>query len=371
MATTEVYDLAVVGTGIIGAMAVTLAAARDERATIIALCAGAVHDGSTSRSLALDVPTGDSAPKRDLIAWSNQLSPLLGALSQSWRRYSYHNFWVASADRVAEVDKQLVGDRLSACKPAERELLRSYFGDQIGGAETRLLHSEITAASDPCGTVLELLKPLFVRPRNALVEGFAVERITTLTDRCVLTSADGRTVSARGVLAAPGAHAMLGPFRATAEHFGARTKKVVAFELHAAPRHPQAILILEDHEAFLIPGPVPGTWRLSITSAEWDCQPDRLAVRANAEDLALAELVLAATLPDFQTVVCGSRVGVDLYLPDRLPLVVPLEDHKRAVIATGGAGSGFRLAPAIADQALDLLGFRDHAHRADIASSGH
>jgi glycine/D-amino acid oxidase-like deaminating enzyme len=370
MARTDVYDLAVVGTGIIGATAVALAAARDERARIVAVCAGAVHDGSTSRSLALDVPAGESAAKRELVAWSDRLCPLLGALAPSWRRRRYDSFWLAGAEQAAEIDGQLVGDRLAACDPAEQELLRSYFGQRLGG-EGQLLRSGHATASDPYSTVLELLAPLIERPGNALFEGFAVERITDATQGYVLATADGRTVSARSVLAAPGAWAMSGPFQPTVEHYGARTKKVVAFDLAAldspaTTRRVRALLILEEHEAFLLPGAALGSWRLSIASRDWDCPPGRSAVHADAADLALAERVLAEAVPDFRAVARGSRVGVDLYLPDRLPLVVPLDGHERVVVATGGAGSGFRLAPAIADQALDLLGFRDHAHRASF-----
>jgi glycine/D-amino acid oxidase-like deaminating enzyme len=51
----------------------------------------------------------------------------------------------------------------------------------------------------------------------------------------------------------------------------------------------------------------------------------------------------------------GGRVFCDAYSPDGEPVVCALADTGRIVFAGAASGSGYRLAPAIATQAVDLL----------------
>jgi glycine/D-amino acid oxidase-like deaminating enzyme len=48
-------------------------------------------------------------------------------------------------------------------------------------------------------------------------------------------------------------------------------------------------------------------------------------------------------------------VFCDAYTPDRTPLVSALDSAGRVVFAGGANGSGYRLAPAIAAETVDLL----------------
>jgi glycine/D-amino acid oxidase-like deaminating enzyme len=52
----------------------------------------------------------------------------------------------------------------------------------------------------------------------------------------------------------------------------------------------------------------------------------------------------------------GGRVFCDAYAPNRAPLIAGLDTDPRICIATGGSGSGFRLAPGMA---LAALGYFD------------
>ncbi len=351
------FELAVVGTGIVGAATAALAAVRDPDASIAVLCAGSRWETTTARSLAVDIPAGGSAAQRAVARRSLELREAVRTRAASWAAGQYPSYWLMSGDAVPATQEQLIADRLEPCDVRQHDDIRSTFGDMLGGPGSVLLRSGPAAVSDPVRTVGELLAPVAAGPRNRLVEHFTVERIDARRGGFQLTAEDGRQLRARRVVAAPGAWALRGPFRRTAAKHAARTKKIVAFRLTARVSATPPLLNLEDHGAFVLPGPAEGSWWLSITSNDWDCLPDHRRVRADQADLAEARRVLDAALPRFGALIVRSRVGVDLYPPERGPLVTALEEQDGAVLATGCAGSGFRLAPGIAERALDLVGF--------------
>ncbi|MFD8701731.1 FAD-dependent oxidoreductase [Kitasatospora sp. NPDC059648] len=360
--TGRVYDLAVIGTGIVGATAVGLAALRHPGASVVAVCAGAVHDGSTVRSLAVDIPAGRTEEQRALARRSLDLRSELAALAPALNAESRPSYWVLPAGGAAEVDNQLVGDALAPCGPEQQEALRAVFGGAVGAAGTELRCSAEATLSEPATAVEQLLRPLGDGPDRDLVEGFAVRAIEPCADGYRLVAEDGGELTARRVLAAPGAAALTGPFAATAERHGARTKKIVAYRLRGGgPGAHRPLLVLDEPDAFLLPVGPDRDWCYSITSTDWDCPPERALLAPNPADRALAEAVLSEQLPGFQPEFTGCRTGVDLYLPDFAPLVTPLDGPDGAaldgtVLVTGGAGSGFRLAPGMAEAALALLG---------------
>ncbi|MFE3498231.1 FAD-dependent oxidoreductase [Kitasatospora sp. NPDC059160] len=386
------YDLAVIGTGIVGATAVGLAALRHPDASVVAVCAGAVHDGSTVRSLAVDIPAGRTGEQRALARRSLELRAELAALAPALNAEVRRAYWVVPAGGAAGVDGQLVGDALAPCRSEQEAQLRAVFGGPVGGAGTELRRSAEATFSEPAEAVEQLLRPLTSGgpadgspvagsltarpltagpltagpltagsrvdgPRRDLVEGFAVRAVEPCADGYRLIAEDGGELTARRVLAAPGAAALAGPFAATAKRLGARTKKVVAYRLRGGePGGHRPLLVLDEPDAFLLPVGEGRDWYYSITSTDWDCPPERTRLAPNPADRALAEAVLAEQLPCFRPEFIGCRTGADLYLPDFAPLITPLDGLDGVVLATGGAGSGFRLAPAMAEGALALLG---------------
>ncbi|MFD7449895.1 NAD(P)/FAD-dependent oxidoreductase [Kitasatospora sp. NPDC059827] len=376
------YDLAVIGTGIVGATAVGLAALRHPDASVVAVCAGAVHDGSTVRSLAVDIPAGRTEEQRALARRSLELRAELASLAPALNAEVRRAYWVVPAGGAAGVDGQLVGDALAPCRSEQEAQLRAVFGGPVGGAGTELRRSAEATFSEPAEAVEQLLRPLTDGgpaagslaagsltarplaagsradgPRRDLVEGFAVRAVEPCADGYRLIAEDGGELTARRVLAAPGAATLTGPFAATAKRLGARTKKVVAYRLRGGePGGHRPLLVLDEPDAFLLPVGEGRDWYYSITSTDWDCPPERTRLAPNPADRALAEAVLAEQLPGFRPEFIGCRTGADLYLPDFAPLITPLDGLDGVVLATGGAGSGFRLAPAMAEGALALLG---------------
>jgi glycine/D-amino acid oxidase-like deaminating enzyme len=134
-----------------------------------------------------------------------------------------------------------------------------------------------------------------------------------------------------------------------------RVKKVVALHIEQPPAAGDGVVVFHDEDAFLLPLHEQRRWLFSYTSQVWDVEPDRLTGSVSAADLADAREVLVRRAPRLAGAARSGRVFCDAYSPDREPLVRALDEEGRLVFAGAANGSGYRLAPAIAAEAADLL----------------
>ena len=138
------------------------------------------------------------------------------------------------------------------------------------------------------------------------------------------------------------------------KHFKLRTKKIVSlhFKKTAHPFDPM-IFFLND-KAFLFPNHFSGQWNLSITSKTWDVDPEAALVLTE-NDLHQAVEFLEQYAPELIPHLEGGRVFCDAYSENLIPIVKPHPEFPEIIFAGAGSGIGFRLAPSIAKQVLELL----------------
>jgi glycine/D-amino acid oxidase-like deaminating enzyme len=87
----------------------------------------------------------------------------------------------------------------------------------------------------------------------------------------------------------------------------------------------------------------------------------------SAADISAARDCLRRYSPALAGACRAGRVFCDAYSPDREPVVRALDETGRIVFAGAANGSGYRLAPAIASEAVDLL----HLHRTEGVTGDH
>ena len=83
--------------------------------------------------------------------------------------------------------------------------------------------------------------------------------------------------------------------------------------------------------------------------------PDALGEGLSDQDLGDALAVLRTVAPEYAAHCASGRVFCDAYSGTGEPIVCPLPADPRVVFAGAANGSGYRLAPAIAAQAADLI----------------
>ncbi|RSS49935.1 FAD-binding oxidoreductase [Streptomyces sp. WAC07061] len=351
------FDLAVVGAGAVGSLTAYYAVRRDPGRRVAVITHAGRGAGATRLSAGFDTPTGHNPAQRALAARSTALFAELAAALGDAGRAPVDVRWLVARENAAALDATMAdGGRTRPVTAEQRSLLeRTFPGLAHGDAEVLLASAPMTAGQ-PQWLADRLLDEVLGRPGNTLLEGFRVTGVRRTDGRLELAAADGSRITADQAVLAPGPWALDGPLAAAARARGARVKKVVAFHVMAPPPPGAPALVLEDADAFLLPHHPGGHWILSITSPDWDRGPDGpLAI--DARDRELARTLLARHVPGFLPHLLGGRVFSDCFTPGHLPVVDTAGDDD-VVMAIGGSGSGYRLAPAMAEDALNLLDWR-------------
>ncbi|UJA11768.1 NAD(P)/FAD-dependent oxidoreductase [Streptomyces collinus] len=348
------YDLAVVGAGVVGALTAYYAVRRDPGRRVAVITHAGRGTGATRLSAGFDTPTGHNPAQRALAARSTALFDELAAGLGDAGRAPVDVRWLVARENTAALDATMAdGGRTRPVSGEERSLLERTFPGFAHGGDQVLLASGPMTMGRPQWLTDRLLDEVLGRPANTLLEGFRVTRVRR-TGGCVeLVAADGSRLTAAKAVLAPGPWVLDGPVAAAGRARGARVKKVVAFHLMTAPPPGAPALVLEDADAFLLPHHGGGHWILSITSPDWDRGPDEpLAI--DPRDREVARALLARHVPGFLPHLLGGRVFSDCFTAGHVPIVDTAGDDD-VVMAIGGSGSGYRLAPAMAEDALDLL----------------
>ncbi|WP_406334290.1 NAD(P)/FAD-dependent oxidoreductase [Streptomyces sp. NBC_00203] len=348
------YDLAVVGSGIVGALSAHYAVRRNPGLRVLVLTHAARGTGATRLSAGFDTPTGHSAAQRALAARSTALFAELAAELPDVQREPVDTYWVVGRATAAALHTSMAdGGRTSAVDRDGRQLLTETFPGLAHGDDEVLRASAPMTVGRAQALADQLLDGVVSRPGSALLEGFRVTDVRRAGGHIELVAADGSRVTADKAVVAPGPWALDGPVARAARDRGARVKKVVAFHIMSPPPLHAPALVFEDADAFLLPHHPGGHWIFSVTSPDWDRGPDEpLAI--DARDRSLARALLERHVPGFLPHLLGGRVFSDCFTPGHLPVVDTVDDDD-VVMAIGGSGSGYRLAPAMAEDALNLL----------------
>jgi glycine/D-amino acid oxidase-like deaminating enzyme len=355
---TSPYDLAIVGGGIVGALAAYLAARRRPGWRVVMLERSLVGHGATAYSGGLDHAYGISPAQRVLAAESGAVYREMRAALPGLPIFDVPFYGLVHGARAAEVASRFAHDRARRGEGEDLRRLRATYPDLAPGADQVLLAGCPAAYGVPGGVAQALVMHLRARAGLECREGTAVRGVDAVDGGFSLALADGEALKAHRVLAATGPWMLEGPGSGPMRAAGARIKKVVALHVRRAPAPDDAAVFFFDDDAFLLPLPHRGHWLFSFASPEWDVRPDASSLSIGAADRELALGILERYAPSLVPLCDGGRVFCDAYTPERLPVAAA---HVPGYVSAGGCcGSGFRLAPAIAGRALELLpGFRD------------
>nr|MDQ2959163.1 FAD-binding oxidoreductase [Actinomycetota bacterium] len=194
-----------------------------------------------------------------------------------------------------------------------------------------------------------------LRSQVAFREGLRVTGLESSDSGVVLRLGSGATMRSDQVVLAPGPWLYAPAWRELVAPLGMRVKKIVALHVEQIPGPEDRAVIFHDEDAFLIPVVNRGHWLFSYTCQEWDVEPDLLVDGLSAANIEQARECLRRYSPKLAEFCTSGRVFCDAYSANGEPQVQTLDEAGRIVFAGGANGSGYRLAPAIASQAADLL----------------
>jgi glycine/D-amino acid oxidase-like deaminating enzyme len=346
-------DLVVVGGGIVGATVAAEARRRRPAARVLLLDRDLTGSGATRYSAALCPPVGATPEHRRMVAraerWYADLERA-GGLARRWP----DTFWVVRESSLVEFHKAFVDRCPLVAGHADRARLAEAYPDLVVRPDEVVLHSTGTWAADAEATARTLAARLARADGCGCWEGVRVDDVQPEGAHLVLLTGTGHRIPARHVVLATGAWLAEDPGAARAG-LALRVKRIAALHLARRPRPEDPVVDLWDDDAFLLPLPDRGVTLFSFYCPTWHVRPGRGAAGLDGEDLRAALAVLAARSPRLAGAVAGGRAFCDGYLPARLPAVAADPARPGVALAGGCSGSGFRLAPALAEQALSTL----------------
>jgi glycine/D-amino acid oxidase-like deaminating enzyme len=183
-------------------------------------------------------------------------------------------------------------------------------------------------------------------------------RVTEVRDTpggAAVTLGDGRVLRADGAILAPGPWFGSPEFSQMTGELGLRVKRIVAFHIDIAPSETDAAEYFIEDDAFLLPLPWAGRWLFSYTVTEWDVCPEAVGPGLSAVHRRDAADVLARYVPAWADKLTAGRVFCDAYSTDYQPVIRTVGAFGNVLFAGGANGAGYRLAPAIAERAADLV----------------
>lgn len=338
----------VIGAGIIGTLvAYEVASRAPQTARVTVLDRDGVGSGASRRSAGLHLLRGGTERVREMSRYSGEFYRKLSENQPSLPIYPLPETTLVShrdpAEALAAYLPQADPVRLSALPNQQIRLPGQAALWRIDGCHQ----------ADVYGLSLALAREL--RHRVRYREGVRVTGLESAEDGVLIRLGTGERLRADQVVLAPGPWLHAPAWRDLVAPLGIRVKKIVALHVEQVPGERDRAVIFSDEDAFLIPLAQRGHWLFSYTCPEWDVDPDELHDGLSAANLEQARQCLREYSPSLAEDCTSGRVFCDAYSKNAEPQVTRLDDAGRIVFAGAANGSGYRLAPAIAAEAVELL----------------
>ncbi|KTS26637.1 NAD(P)/FAD-dependent oxidoreductase [Pantoea stewartii] len=191
-----------------------------------------------------------------------------------------------------------------------------------------------------------------LREKIDYLEGTEVEAIAREGQGYRLSLSSGVKVQARQAIVVPGPWITHPLSRKALSASGLRVKKIIAAHLNVKPAEQAPLVVFDEEDAFLLPCHHRKQWLFSYTCKEWDVDPEAIQSLTPA-NLASARETLSKYAPALADQLYDGRVFCDAYSPSSEPTVIQADDG--VIYAAGCNGSGYRLAPAIAAEVIQLI----------------
>lgn len=341
--------IAIIGAGIIGCLIAREILHAQPRARVIVIDRDLAGQGASRRSAGMHFPLGRSERVRRMSAFSQRYYAELKSGHPQWPIHPIPMCVLATTDRAVHLRKIFIEEAgLTKGTLETGSVIRPPAGMEVWEV-SGCQYAEVSR-------LIECLL-LDLRPRLDMLEGVAIAWIAQRVAGIELGLSTGVMLEVDQLLLAPGPWLDAEPWRALVAPLGARVKKVVALHLEIPPPPNARAVLFEQEDAFLLPLEYRNHWLYSYTCQEWDIDPDAAARGLMPSNITEGRTILERFAPQLAEACCSGRVFCDAYSHNREPTVEPLDQDGRIIFAGTANGAGYRLAPAIATEAVQLLRF--------------
>jgi len=341
--------VAVIGGGVIGSLAAREIVHRYPAGTVLLLDRDSVGCGASRRSAGLHFPRGASGRVRRMSAYSQEFYEKLRAGRPDSPIHPV-GMWVLSQAGQDDVESIYT-------EPVRRD--DSSAALDACGAEVRVPRdmSVWDVRGAQYADVYRLVQMLVtdLRPRVGVCEGVRVTALEPGSRGVGISLGTGERLTVDRVVLAPGPWLGAPAWADLVAPTGVRVKKIVALHIDQRVAETDRAFVFHDEDAFLLPLAYRGHWLFSYTCHDWDVDPDQVGADLDAHDVERARECLGRYAPSLAPRCTSGRVFCDAYSVSGQPLVRRLDPDGRVVFAGAANGSGYRLAPAIAAEAVQMF----------------
>lgn len=340
-------SVAIVGGGIVGCLIARELLRQHPETAVVVIERDLLGSGSTRRSAGLHIPRGISQRVRRMAESSQTYYAAMKAARPDLPIFPVAMSIVAAAESLPRLGQiyldtaQLTPVDMPASLPLQLPSDARVWN--VSGAH----YADVQRLAQEFGREL--------RAAARVLEGVAVAAVDCEGETVTLQLATGETLTVDQVAIAPGPWVGAAAWSSLLEPIKARVKKVVALHVDCAPMANDRTIIFHDEDAFLLPLVHRGHWLFSYTSREWGVDPDSIASTLSPDTLAEARDVLCRYAPALANASGSGRVFCDAYSMTGEPEITALDEKGRIVFVGAANGSGYRLAPAMAAEAVTVL----------------
>ncbi len=352
MNTDTIFDCVIVGAGIIGATIAHHLSVKAPNWQTALLDRSLVGTGASNYSAGLHIPYGKTSEIKNLSTVSDNEYNML---------QSQHDLPIYNVPLIGIASKSKYNEQCSYLYRSGKNIIKNHvLSDDIG--QINLGVNEIAFRIEGCHyanvyrLVSHIVNDLRINSQIRIWEGMSVTNIFDDEKIVHLTLQDTRVIRAHNVILAPGPWVKNKLFESILEPFNIRTKKIVALHIDRVPKPQDSALFFFDHDAFLLPLYDRGHWLFSFTCHEWDVFPSS-SLNITSEDRNNALAILKKYCPELIKDCVSGRVFCDAYTSNRAPIITKVSNKSNLIFAGAASGSGYRLAPGIANKAISLMHF--------------
>jgi D-arginine dehydrogenase len=347
----KVFDCIIIGAGIIGTTIAHYLSRKTPDWQIAILDRSLIGGGASNYSAGLHIPYGICSEIQKLSKESEKEYNILQH-SVDLPLYNIPLVGIVSKNKYNEQCSRLNH------KPTKKVLKKDFLPKKIGSVNLSI--RETIFQVDGChyanvyGFISHIIRNLRINTKVKVWEAINITNISDDNKLISITFQDGRVIQSKYIVLAPGPWVKDKVFTPILAPFNIKTKKIVALHIDIAPTLGDPALFFFDHDAFLLPLYERGHWLFSYTCQEWDVFPSSsLSITANDRGDALK--ILKKYYPDLAKYCVSGRVFCDAYSDNRIPIISKVPSNPKIIFAGAASGSGYRLAPGIANRAISLI----------------
>lgn len=350
----SVFDLAIIGAGIIGACAAWYARKLHPEWSIAVFDRSLAGSGTSHYSASLDFAYGHTPVRKRLSERSRNLyrelrNDIPGLPIKDLPFFGFIEETKASTllDCFCDEQARISPDVIPYLKQHKPDL-------RLSDNTTAILGTTASyAVKNEVATIL--IQKFAGTPASYLFEATEINFIIPVNDLLQLNTETNSVFYSKRIIQATGPWMNQGIGKEYSATQKIAIKKVVAFHIYHPPTPDDPVLYFFDDEAFLMPRYEEGYWLFSYKCNHWHVMPDTSTLKINQNDRQEAMAILEKYMPRFVNFCRGGRVFCDAYSVDSNPIIELAGSYGNYAIAGAAGGSGFRLAPAIAEQAINLF----------------